>query len=74
MLLDWLLDRCVANPDQSVTIFVGSNDHHVYRLEATAQKTLRGTMCVIDVLILIAYAQYNLQFCPAGGIDKTSGL
>uniref|UniRef100_A0A7S0N644 Pyrrolo-quinoline quinone repeat domain-containing protein n=1 Tax=Cryptomonas curvata TaxID=233186 RepID=A0A7S0N644_9CRYP len=36
--------RCVANPDQSVTIFVGSNDHHVYRLEATAQKTLRGTM------------------------------
>ena len=35
--------RCVSNADKTVTIYTGSNDHHVYKLSADAQKVLRGT-------------------------------
>jgi hypothetical protein len=37
------LCRCVSNADKTVTIYTGSNDHHVYKLSADAQKVLRGT-------------------------------
>jgi len=35
--------RCVGNADKTVTIYTGSNDHHIYKLTADAQKVLRGT-------------------------------
>jgi len=35
--------RCVSNADKTVTIYTGSNDHHIYKLTADAQKVLRGT-------------------------------
>ena len=66
------LRRCIENSDQTVTVYVGSNDHFVYRLDAAAIKTLKGTAYVEHVfkLELVTLCYFDKKSFRTGGIKN----